>query len=335
MSARPLPPTSRRLPNKILILLSGEPSTLPEAEARALLLLYDPSAVVERVEPRVLIAETSSSPGPIEARIAFARRVGELVEGTNLDKRVRRILSRGTFGLRRFTLGKEHRDVGELERLLLSQVEGEVDLKSPDHELSVVAGNHTYVALTRPALMKQGWRSRRPRARPFFHPTAIFPKLARALVNLSGLKEGQVLLDPFAGTGSILLEAAVAGLLPVGLDIDKAMAKGALLNQGEFSQSWLGLIHADAGYVPLKKVDGIVTDVPYGRTSSAYGKKTDAIVGQLLNDSAKLLQRGGLMVVMHPDTSRVGDSSHFAVEGAHHLYIHSKLTRVVTVLRRV
>ena len=55
--------------------------------------------------------------------------------------------------------------------------------------------------------MRQDWVIRRPRARPFFHPAAIFPKLSRALVNLSRVGAGEVFLDPFCGTGSLLLEA--------------------------------------------------------------------------------------------------------------------------------
>lgn len=46
------------------------------------------------------------------------------------------------------------------------------------------------------------------------------PKLARMMVNLTGLKEGR-LWDPFCGSGTILLEAAVLGFDILGSDIDK------------------------------------------------------------------------------------------------------------------
>ena len=40
------------------------------------------------------------------------------------------------------------------------------------------------------------WSNRRPRARKFFLPSAIYPKLARLLVNLSRVSEGEVLSGP-------------------------------------------------------------------------------------------------------------------------------------------
>ena len=46
------------------------------------------------------------------------------------------------------------------------------------------------------------------------------PKLARMLVNLTGLKEG-IIWDPFCGSGTILLEAAVLGFDVLGSDIAK------------------------------------------------------------------------------------------------------------------
>ncbi len=41
--------------------------------------------------------------------------------------------------------------------------------------------------------------------RPFSLPISLHPKLARALVNLARVPMGGVLLDPFCGTGGILL----------------------------------------------------------------------------------------------------------------------------------
>ena len=39
------------------------------------------------------------------------------------------------------------------------------------------------------------------------HPNELDWKLARVMLNLIGLKEGQTVCDPFCGTGTTLLEA--------------------------------------------------------------------------------------------------------------------------------
>ncbi len=332
---RPSRPISKHLPSRVLIILSGENSTLPEAEAGALLRTYDPSAVCRKMEPRVLIALTKAKPEAIAGRIAYARRVGVLLPSGHISRVLREKVKRGSFRIRKLRLAPSRTPVEQIEGKLLSQLDGRVDLDDPDYEVSVIEGKRVYSMLTRPRSLRQDWASRRPRRRPFFHPAAIFPKLSRALVNLSGVKEGEILMDPFAGTGSVLLEASVIGILPVAIDISRSMVRGALANQREFSQSWLGIIQADARSLPVRKVDGIVTDVPYGRASSSHGRSTGEIVRRLLSSAANLLARERVLVIMHPDYVKVTPTREFIKESAHRLYIHRNLTRVITVLRRV
>ena len=46
-------------------------------------------------------------------------------------------------------------------------------------------------------------------------------KLTRVMINLTGLKEGETVCDPFCGTGTTLLEAESMGIHAVGLDFDE------------------------------------------------------------------------------------------------------------------
>src|SRR5712692_77014 len=335
MSVSRSPTTSRPSRNEVLILLSGEESSLPEAEARAIVKAYDEEATFSLLERRIILAETKVNPDLVARRIAFARRVGLLVPDGRLDQETRREVERRSYRLRHFKLGELKTD-GSLETAVLSQLEGRVDLEKPAYELSVIEGRtKTHVILSKPGIMSQGWVERRPRIRSFFHPSAIFPKLSRALVNLSGAREGETLLDPFAGTGSILLEASIVGLLSVGVDISSKMARGALANAQKYRQPWLGMIRADSMSLPLTRVDAIATDVPYGRASSRMGEELGAIIDGLLKAGAALLSRGRIAVVMHPRSSRVTPGNTFRVEGEHHLYVHRNLTRTITVLRRL
>lgn len=59
---------------------------------------------------------------------------------------------------------------------------------------------------------------------------AISPRLARMLINLSGAKKNDLILDPFCGIGGIVQEAALKGINSVGIDKDSDAIKCAKQN---------------------------------------------------------------------------------------------------------
>lgn len=316
--------------NRVLVLLSGENLTLPEAEARSLLLTYDPDSSFFLPERRVLIADTDADPVAISRRIAFARRVGflgdqindlvELMRGRRVRARVYRLTSEPAASY----------DIENVVR----KAGARVDLENPELELSVIQGSKVYFTVAFPGAMRQSWSTRRPRRRPFFHPSAIFPKLSRALVNLARCREGEVLLDPFSGTGSIPIEAFEAGLIPVAADLSWTMARGSLRNMRAIGQEWLGVLRADALHPPLLAADGIATDVPYGRASSRRGSSGEAIVEAAVRLASVLLRPGRFAVVMHESSASVSSTKDIKLVEEHHIYVHRKLTRTISVLRR-
>ena len=315
--------------NRSLVLLSGEGSTIPQAEAKALFLAYDPDSSFESPEPRILIAGSAADPVRVGSRIAFARRVGELIEeGHELRERLggRRVRFRG-FDLREAGAAP---DPGEY----LEGANVVVDLDDPEYEVTLVRGVRDYLALTTPGRMRQGWSLRRPRKRPFFHPSAIFPKLSRALVNLTRCLEGDVFLDPFAGTGSIPTEARMVGARVVAVDLAERMARGSLANMRHFGQEWLGIIRADSARLPLRRVGAVATDIPYGRASSTRGRPPLEVLDLLFPALASVTAPRSLMVIMHPKEVPIADTGDFSVLEEHHLHVHKFLTRAITVLER-
>ena len=58
----------------------------------------------------------------------------------------------------------------------------------------------------------------------------MMPRMARTLVNLSLAGSGSILLDPFCGTGGILIEAEMLGVHAVGSDFDPMMIQGCKEN---------------------------------------------------------------------------------------------------------
>lgn len=87
----------------------------------------------------------------------------------------------------------------------------------------------------------------------------FYPQLAKALMNISGVEQGQVVLDPFGGSGTVALEGTVRGLDAVSVDINplavemaraktgllhvpEAVAKGSLRTIIDFEHRKLGRI---------------------------------------------------------------------------------------------
>ena len=93
-------------------------------------------------------------------------------------------------------------------------------------------------------------RRRRPHLKPFFHPGVLMPRMARSLVNLTQTRAGERLLDPFAGTCGILIEACLIGIEGVGIEVQTRLVKGALCNLENMDCS---LILGDAKRLPLKR----------------------------------------------------------------------------------
>jgi tRNA G10 N-methylase Trm11 len=97
-------------------------------------------------------------------------------------------------------------------------------------EIVVCSKNKTYIGVTKAIHNPFEFQKRdigRPIQRTIF---SIPPRLAKILINLSGAKEGDKLLDPFCGIGTILQEAILNGINIIGLDIDENCIRGSKEN---------------------------------------------------------------------------------------------------------
>ncbi len=76
----------------------------------------------------------------------------------------------------------------------------------------------------------------RDESRPYISKEiSTSPKVCRALLNLAGARPGDTILDPFCGTGTLLMEAAMLGMKCIGIDIDGDQVQGTKSNL-----SWFG-----------------------------------------------------------------------------------------------
>lgn len=218
----------------------------------------------------------------------------------------------------------------DLERLIGSLVKGYVNLENPEEEFrAIISGSRCYFG-------RVLWRSdpgrfakRRPGDRPFFHPGVMMPRLVRALLNISCVRRGERLLDPFCGTGGMVLEADLLGIAGVGSDIDPEMVRGSRLNtmRGEIIQS-------DSRKMPFpdRSFDAVVTDLPYGQSVIVRARSLDSLYHDALGEIARVLRPGRRAVlVTHRDISVLA-GDYMAIRGSFSQRVHKSLTRHILVL---
>mmetsp|Transcript_40151 Transcript_40151/g.89077 ORF Transcript_40151/g.89077 Transcript_40151/m.89077 type:complete len:494 (+) Transcript_40151:82-1563(+) len=242
--------------------------------------------------------------------------------------------------------------VAEIQKLAFLPFKGRVDLKKPQVKLwLVMAGassndgipgevpDRLYlcreVALSNRSLL--GTYSLAKRA--YIGPTSMDCEMAFLMANMAKVNRGQLVLDPYAGTGSILIAMAHFGAQVMGTDIDIKVIKRGRKDSGgrqvdlysNFEQYNLtgrlgGLLRLDLHTCPFRPgieeiFHAIVGDPPYGvraggrksvpkpeveiRDRSTHIPSTDPYtLGECLRDlldfAARTLLVGGRLVYFFP-----------------------------------
>lgn len=132
----------------------------------------------------------------------------------------------------------------------------------------------------------------------FIRDASIRPNVAFAMLHLAGYGEGEVLMDPFVGSGTIALEAAVR--FPnnriIGIDRSDRVVKGARANAETLGLTNVELSTANArnlGRVVAKSsVDCIVTNPPWGIRIGKNDEMDDLYRG-FLASATEVLKIGG------------------------------------------
>jgi tRNA (guanine10-N2)-dimethyltransferase len=214
-----------------------------------------------------------------------------------------------------------------------------VKLKNPDKTfVGILTSDKFIFGLKLAEISGSPFVQRSPRKRPFFHPSAMQAKLARCMVNLAQPKAEDLVLDPFCGTGTTLIEAGLVGCRALGLDVQRRMARGTRRNLAEFRIKAEGLIVADARSLPLNRVDCVVTDPPYGTSSTTLKRTTKQVIGEVLTAVYGLLENGRKVCIAAPrklSIVQVGTDLGYKHIESHFVYVHRSLTREVIVFEKV
>ncbi len=326
---------------RLWIELSGEHPALPRAEALAAL-------EAERVEVReaawgstLLRVEAVGPSARAVRRLGLAHVVcEELVHGDLEDLRgYARSTDLGgkSFRTRAHALHGEL-DHGAIEGALGADFgrTGRVDLSNPSVEYRVLLADEFLLGRVIHRVDRSGLEARKVAHRSFSLPISLHPKFARALVNLARVPTGGILVDPFCGTGGIVLEATDLGLRTVGADVRRTMVTGARKSLRPFG-GLAAFVMADAGHGPWRsgRIDGIATDPPYGRAASTRGEPPLRLYDRALEAFAGGLRPGGHVAIVLPDEDaiRLGGERFELIE-RHSVRVHRSLTRHFCVFRK-
>jgi tRNA (guanine10-N2)-dimethyltransferase len=354
---------------RLFFLLSGENESLPSSEVKAILEAEGFGYSNVEVLDQTLRLETEiGSVKAVHVRAAFTRLCAlELFKSDANEQAVTKtartadfkaVLKPGESFSVRINRIKNYADEaistmnieGKLGKMILQQVpDAKVDLRSPDKTfIGIVTNEKVVFGLKLTEIQTNTFSERRPRKKPFFHPSAMPSKLARCMVNLAHGKADQLMLDPFCGTGSSLIEATYIGCRALGVDAQKRMVSGCRKNLAHFNITAEGLLLADARKLPFTTVDFVVTDPPYGRSASTLKSTTGQLVRGVLVSARGLLNVGQRICIALPiKVNGKGKTEQLSAEigsfvkklgyraiESHKIYVHRTLTREVMVYEK-
>ena len=161
---------------------------------------------------------------------------------------------------------------------------------------------------------------------------SLSPRLARLLVNLSGLSAGQLLVDPFCGSGTILAEGLSKSLDCVGVDSSQNRLRDARKNLGWARRNGAGgryrlergdareirgMLSAPAGGVVTEPL--LLPQLDYRPSTAVAGdmiEQAGEVYATALASMAEVLVPGGRIVIVVPviHTTRDEDVA-MALEG--------------------
>ena len=250
----------------------GYGRVLIEAEGSSLQLLGESLYNMRSIHAGILVL--------VDDIISKSREGLEQIRSLVLDSGIERLLTYGaTFAVRAERAGEGH----DYTSMDIARVVGDAVIAASEERL----GWRPEVRLNSPAIvvyaevieeefrlgiLLTGERSRhRRRYRLYDHPAALKPTLAYSMLRISGAKDGDTILDPMCGGGTIAVEAALLfpGSEVICLDKNPYHIDGARLNaRAARVESRIRFIVGDARELDKilgeASVDIVVSNPPYG-----------------------------------------------------------------------
>jgi len=334
---------------KYIFELSKEHISLPKAEIIARLEAENISYKIIELNEDTLIIETNTDKIRIESlanRLSYTYNISEFLFSCKPTiKQIKKIankysiIKKGTIAIKYKNRSKSVNSQKIVKTLAdIYTKKRNVILNNPDIEVrALITDNLIYLGIKVAQINRSQYEQRKVQNRPFFSPISLHPKLARAIVNLSSIKRGGKLLDPFCGTGGILIEAGLIGAKIIGCDIEEKMIVGCKKNLEYYKIKNYQLFQTDIGNIRsyIKKVDAVVTDLPYGRSTTTKGEKMETLYDRTFFSLSKILNKKKRAVIGLSDKNflKIGEKYLSLIE-THEIRAHGSLTRYFGIYKK-
>ncbi|MBP7069859.1 MAG: RNA methyltransferase [Methanothrix sp.] len=325
--------------------LSGEHESLPRCEALALVEAFSTRfSEIEFIEQCLIVEAEDLDVETIGRRLAMTHRIIEvlavcpadldaLAEAAScLQLPPKKYLVRA----RRIRNAAPPADAVEHEvgRILFARGY-RADLSHPELLLrAIITSGKIVLGVEVARTDRSSFEMRRPHLKPFFHPGVLMPRMARSLVNLTQVRAGEILLDPFAGTCGILIEACLIEVNGVGIEVQPSLVRGARCNLQGLDCS---LLLGDAKRLPLKdaSIDAAVLDTPYGRSAKIMAASKELLLKESLEELFRAIRPGRRMaIVADRSIEEMIEEVGFVLLQKHTDRVHRSLTRQIFICRR-
>ena len=328
--------------NEYLFELGGENKELAIIEAMELLKteMYKPEKNFEEGQIATIIVSRKLTSETVR-RLGMTKRVSKIIRSSkekNIEKYIGKLpiidIGNNSFAIRRISNSKmSEREIAVRIGEKISK-ENRTDLANPDVKILFYTSSRTIVSILEQDFVTsyKNCLQHHVKYRPYFSPISIHPRIARSMINLSNCKAGDAILDPFCGTGGILIEAADVGMKIKGIDILEKMVENSNGNLKHFGFEG-AIVKGDVKESKNIDFEAIVTDPPYGISSSSGGEKIDKLLQRSVDVLGRALKKGK-RVVMAVSNPELVKTKKMTMLYQFEWYIHKSLTRHILVLEK-
>jgi tRNA (guanine10-N2)-dimethyltransferase len=324
--------------------LSGEHPDLPIWEAEALLTCTGEAKLLRR-DYNLAVFSSDADASDFQSRIALSHFLSEYLDSIKTEDLVPFFdnlnLTKADSVAVKVKIAEPMK--GEYDPVELTKMIGEVvsdkvriNLDHPAVRFRVIVGENAHIGREIAEIDRTQYEKRKNRFLPFNSPISIHPRLARTLINMTAKSNTCRILDPFCGTGTLLIESALMGMDAHGSDLSEKMVEGSGTNLKQ-----LGLV-ADLKRLDVaeiskfnKKFDCIVTDPPYGRSSSTNKEPVEELYSRALRSFARNLKENGRVGIIVPDQKALDLEDDFKIIRNTSVRAHRSLVRNFIILEKV